>query len=189
MGMSVEFASVREAVEIQNLGGQELEGYEIKHLSFDDLELPCFIVEDEWFDLGGKRRPGVWFCFETEGRDKSPSVRSVIRICSPLYVDAVTNTDDGMFFGRLLRFRDTLGRWRKWAMPMEMLRGAAEELRGELLAAGVEIEHKNRFRLADYLQWVTPSVRLTAATRTGWAAKGAAFVLHDRILGANDVYF
>jgi len=67
-----------------------------------------------------------------------------LRICSPLYIDGVTNTDNGLFFGRLLRFHDTPGRWRKWAMPIELLRGSCEELRGELLAAGVEIEQRNR---------------------------------------------
>ena len=34
-------------------------------------------------------------------------------------------------FGRLLRFRNTVGRWREWAMPMELLRGSGDELRGE----------------------------------------------------------
>jgi putative DNA primase/helicase len=74
-------------------------------------------------------------------------------------------------------------------MPMELLRGSCEELRGELLAAGVEIDVKNRNHLSTYLQWRTPTNVITAATRTGWTAKGGAFVLHDRIIGDESVHF
>ena len=139
----------------------DTEDGEIERLSFDDLGAPCFIVKDDWFDLGGKRKPGVWYCYETAGTDKKPPAQIALRICSPLYVDGVTNTENGQFFGRLLRFRDTLGKWRKWAMPMELLRGAGDELRGELLAAGVEIDQKNRARLSEYLQWNTPKKVIT----------------------------
>lgn len=161
----------------------------IKKLSFDDLKLPCYIVLDDWFDLGGKRKPGVWYCYETPGTKKKPPTQIALRICSPLYIDDVTDTEDGRFYGRLLRFRDTLGHWHTWAMPMELLRGSCEELRGEILAAGVEIEQRNRLRLAEYLQWRTPKAVITAATRTGWTAKGGAFVLHDRIIGGENIHF
>ncbi len=150
----------------------DAEDNQIKKLSFDDLKMPVFLVEDDWFDLGGKRKPGVWYCYETAGTEKKPPAQLALRICSPLYIDAVTNTEDGQFFGRLLRFRYTLGKWSKWAMPMELLRGACDELRGELLAAGVEIDQKNRVRLSEYLQWKTPKKVITAATRTGWTSKG-----------------
>jgi len=161
---------------------------EIKQLSFADLDLPCYIIEENWFELGGKRQPGVWYCYQSEGNQKSPASQHAIRICSPLYIEAVTNTENGQYFGRLLRFRDTFGRWRHWAMPMELLRGSGEELRGELLAAGVEIEQKNRNKLADYLQSHIPEKIITAATHTGWTAKGNAFVMPHRIVGAEHVY-
>ena len=44
-------------------------------------------------------------------------------VCSPLHIDAVTFDGQDNNFGRLLRFKNTLGRWREWAMPMELLRG------------------------------------------------------------------
>jgi putative DNA primase/helicase len=167
----------------------EAEENQIEQLSFDDLAMPCFMVKDDWFDLGGKRKPGVYHCHEVPATEKKEAVQTAQFICSPLYIDGVTNTENGHFYGRLLRFRDTKGHWRKWAMPMEMLRGSCEELRGELLAAGVEIDQKNRNKLADYLQWRTPKNVITAATRTGWTAKGGAFVLHDRIIGDEKVHF
>jgi putative DNA primase/helicase len=162
---------------------------QIKQLAFGDGELktlPCFIVMDDWFDLGSKRSPGVYYCYETQAKEPVPVA---IRICSPLYVDGVTITECGQYFGRLLRFRSTLGRWRNWAMPMELLRGSCDELRGELLAAGVEIEPKNRNQLAAYLLWKAPEEVITAATRTGWTAKGNAFVLPNRIVGNDNVHF
>jgi len=168
---------------------QDAEDSQIERLSFDELGIPCFIVKDDWFDLGGKRKPGVWWCYETAGSRDKPPAQVALRVCSPLYVDGVTNTENGHFFGRLLRFRDTLGKWRKWAMPMELLRGAGDELRGELLAAGVEIDQRNRARLSEYLQWNTPKKVITAATRTGWTSKGGSFVLHNQIIGGEEVYF
>ncbi|MGZ8213387.1 MAG: DUF927 domain-containing protein [Methylosarcina sp.] len=173
----------------EGTGGTQRDN-ELEQLSSDDLKLPCFLVKDNWFQLDGvKRKPGVWNCFINEGNSKKPPAFVALRICSPLYVEGLTNTEDGQLFGRLLRFRDSLGRWRTWAMPMEMLRGSCEELRGELLAAGVEIEHSNRAQLADYLQWRTPKEKVTAATRTGWTRDGNAFVLKDLVLGSDKVYF
>lgn len=161
----------------------------LEKIDIDSLKTPCYLVRDDWFEMGGKRKPGVWFCSWTAGTEKKPPVFIANRICSPLYIDGLTNTEDGQLFGRLLRFRDSRGRWRTWAMPMGMLRGSCEELRGELLDSGVEIEQRNRAQLADYLQWRSPKKVITAATKTGWALNGGAFVLKDRVLGADDVYF
>jgi putative DNA primase/helicase len=155
----------------------------IEHLSFDALPPLSFIVKDDWFFLDGKRKPGVWFVTERNGE------KIAERVCSPLHVIGVTNTENGGFFGRLLKFRDTLGRWHEWAMPMELLRGSGEELRDELLAAGVEIEPRNRNRLVDYLQWRTPREVITSAIKTGWTANGGAFVLHDGVIGNERVHF
>ena len=163
-------------------------GEDLERIDIENLKMPCFLVKDDWFEMGGKRKPGVWHCRMTEGTEKKPPAFIPARICSPLYIDGLTNTEDGQLFGRLLRFRDSLGRWRKWAMPMELLRGSGEELRGELLAAGVEIEQRNRAQLADYLQWRTPKKVITAATKTGWTQSGGAFVLKDRVLGVDNVY-
>ncbi|MDD5462998.1 MAG: DUF927 domain-containing protein [Methylococcales bacterium] len=163
-------------------------GEHVERLLFNELELPCFIVKDDWFELDGKRKPGVWYCFESVSK-KGEVSRKAVFICSPVHVEGISNTEDKRYFGRLLRFRDALGRWRYWSMPMELLRGSCEELRGELLAAGVEIDVKNRNHLPTYLQWLTPENVITAATHTGWTAKGGAFVLHYRIIGDEKVHF
>ena len=66
----------------------------------------------------------------------------------------------GNNFGRLLRFKNTAGRWRSWAMPMELLRGDGSDLRGELLAMGLEIDPAARNTLARYLQERAPFKRI-----------------------------
>lgn len=162
----------------------------IEKVSFSDLDTPCFIVKEDWFELDGvKRKSGVWYCYVKEGTEKNPPANIALRICSPLYVDATTNTECGKFYGRYLRFRDTLGHWRKWAMPMELLRGSCEELRGELLAAGVEIDQQNRAKLPVYLQWQIPKKVMLAATRTGWTKNGNAYVFHDQVIGDENTFF
>lgn len=115
---------------------QEQASSALERITFDTLDLPCFLVRDDWFDLNGKRKPGVWFCYQSTAASGKPVTQMAIRVCSPLYVAAVTHTEDGRYFGRLLRFLDTLGRWSHWAMPMELLRGSGEELRGELPVVG-----------------------------------------------------
>lgn len=142
-------------------------------------ERPVFRVFDDWLEHGGaKFRPGVWH-FGTD-KDGDPTQTWV---CSPLHVGAVTYDGQDNNFGRLLRFKNTLGRWREWAMPMESLRGAGDELRGELLAMGVEIDPtaKARNLLATYLQAKPPKRRMRCALQVGWC--DGSFVLPDTVIG------
>ncbi|MGZ8218525.1 DUF927 domain-containing protein, partial [Methylomagnum sp.] len=152
----------------------------------DEPARPSYVVREEWSQYGP---PGVWFhSSRSGGKGKDPEPFD-LRVCSPLHVEAVTCTDDERNFGRLLRFQDTFKRWRTWAMPMEMLRGSCEEVRGELLSAGVLIDYQERARLAEYLQWRIPKKRIVAAIRTGWTRDGAAFVLPEEVIGSADVYY
>lgn len=131
------------------------------------------------------RQPGVYLHGMTAPKKNEPSMPFDRYVCSPLTVAAVTQTDDAhRTFGLLLEFRDLNGSTRKWAMPRNMLRGSGEELRGELLDQGVQIE--DRGRLSNWLQRPPPRRRVIAATRTGWAAEGKAFVLPGRVIGAAD---
>ena len=112
-------------------------------LSIPEGDRPCFKVFDAWTTLresNNKLRPGVWHFGSKAGKKNESSCLTQQWVCSPLHVQAVTFDGQENNFGRLLRFRNTLGRWREWAMPMELLRGSGEELRGELLAMGVQID-------------------------------------------------
>jgi putative DNA primase/helicase len=148
-------------------------------------ERPCFRVFDEAVTAESYTyRPGVWFFDVRPGKKDAPTILSQQWVCSPLHVDAVTTDAHGYNYGRLLRFRTTLGTWRTWAMPMELLRGDGSELRGELLGMGVEIAPDARNQLATYLQSGPPRRSIHCLLQTGWAGTDfRAFVLPDEVIG------
>ena len=144
---------------------------------------PSYVVLDEWKKSAeGNHRPGVYFCGLTTGRKDSPPEPIDIWVCSPLHIDAVTFDGQSNNFGRLLRFKPTVGNWREWAMPMELLAGDGTQLRGELLAMGVELDpHKTRQQLPHYLQSEHPKRKIHCALQVGWC--GDSFVLPDAVIG------
>jgi putative DNA primase/helicase len=146
---------------------------------------PCYrVFTDWWTDTEDKRqRPGVWhFFMKNVGTPKTPIVRPAQTwVCDPLHVEAVLSDAREGNFGRLLRFQNTLGRWNTWAMPMRLLAGRGDELRGELLASGLRINPAAQNHLAMYLQSETPQRRVTCALSIGWHGKN--FVLPDATIG------
>jgi putative DNA primase/helicase len=104
-------------------------------------------------------------------------------ICSPLRVAADTRDMQGGEWGRLLVFPDRDGREHRWCMPMQMLAGGGEELRGELLREGLTITSstKDRGKLADYIQTEKPRAAARCVNRTGW--HGDVFVLPRETFG------
>jgi putative DNA primase/helicase len=146
---------------------------------------PRYLVIDDWvkFKLEGrikKARPGVYHCgIDTKGDEPKPFETW---FCSPLHVDAITFDAQHNNFGRLLRFKNTLGKWREWAMPMDLLKGSGEELRGELLNMGVDLHaYHARREMPSYLTQERPERRMHCALQTGWA--GSNFVLPDVVIG------
>ncbi|UZR27873.1 DUF927 domain-containing protein [Methylococcus mesophilus] len=148
----------------------------------NESERPKFIVLDDWTEHGGrKHRPGVWFFGVKPGKNDGPATLTDQWVCSPLHVEAITHDAAEGNFGRLLQFKNTLGHWREWAMPMELLRADGADLRGELLAMGLQIDPGSHRLLGQYLQAVTPKLRITCALQTGWS--GSSFVLPDTVIG------
>jgi len=145
---------------------------------------PRFVVFDDSLDAGGRKyRSGVWCFGRKDNKEDSPPTLTEQWICSPLHLDAVTFDGQQNNFGRLLRFKNTLGRWREWSMPMDMLRAAGDELRGELLAMGVQIDPASHRLLGQYLQALTPKRRVHCAQSVGWC--GENYVLPDEVIGPN----
>lgn len=144
---------------------------------------PGYVVLDDWTEsIKGKHRPGVYFCGLTPGKKDAPPEPLDAWICSPMHIDAVTFDGQNNNFGRLLRFKPTVGKWREWAMPMELLAGDGSQLRGELLAMGVELDpYKARQQLPHYLQNAPPKRRIHCALQVGWC--GDSFVLPDTVIG------
>lgn len=150
-----------------------------------DTERPCFVVFDDPHKEGASKfRAGVWHFGVKPSKGEAPPTLTQKWVCTPLHVDALTTDNAHGNYGRLLRFKSTLGRWTTWAMPMAMLRGDGTDLRGELLSAGVEIDIFNRNLLPAYLQEKAPKRRVQCAQQTGWAsADYKAFVLPDSVIG------
>ncbi|WP_241762800.1 DUF927 domain-containing protein [Aromatoleum aromaticum] len=146
-------------------------------------ERPCFRVHDGWtlLDTGRKLRPGVWHHGMSKPKKEEMPVPVDSWVCGPLHIEAQTFDGTGNNFGRLLRFKNTAGHWRAWAMPMELLRGDGSDLRGELLAMGLEIDPFARQSLARYLQERAPKKRVRCALQVGWC--GNVFVLPDAVIG------
>ena len=149
--------------------------------SIDDR--PKYCVFDDWVESGStKYRPGVYYfgIKHSKKPDESPTLIEQW-ICTPLHVQAVTFDTQDNNYGRLIRFQNTMNRWREWAMPMELLRGAGDELRGELLAMGVSIDPSSHRMLGQYLQAVTPKRKVHCALQVGWC--GDSYVLPDTVIG------
>ncbi|MCK0510158.1 DUF927 domain-containing protein [Aromatoleum buckelii] len=159
--------------------------------SVPEDERPCFKVYDDFtvLDTGRKLRPGVWHHTLSAPKGGGDPVPVDTWVCGPLHIEAQTFDGTGNNFGRLLRFKNTASRWRPWAMPMELLKGDGSDLRGELLAMGLELDPSARQTLTRYLQERTPNKRIRCALQVGWC--GSVFVLPDAVIGprADDVIF
>ncbi len=145
----------------------------------DPFEKPAFAVFQHRFQyLGSRRDPGVYWFSLTKTKVPEPQAT---RVCSPVYVEAVTRDQNYSNFGRVLRFRDTLGNWRIWTMPMEWLKGKSEDLFGELLSMGLIFPRKHIELFADYLQSSTSTDCKVCATQIGWFE--GTFVLPTMVIG------
>lgn len=91
-------------------------------------------------------------------------------ICSKLEIIALTRDAHSENWGRLLYFHDADGYQHRWAMPMQMLKGSAEELCGELLRLGLEIAPgaKARRLIVEYLTTTNKETRAVCVNRIGW---------------------
>lgn len=150
------------------------------------INRPCYMSHVDWFTLNGKVvRPGLYYHGENH-QDEKP-VPTDEWLCSPLFVKAITASSNGDEFGRLLRFIDSNGKWHEWAMPMYMLKGYGEELRGELLNQGVTFNPKKRTPIIEFLMNARPKRRIIAASKVGWHEN--TFILPNQVIGKDDVVF
>lgn len=151
------------------------------------ISRPCYLTHDDFFTLHGRTfKPGLYWHGEKESGEKT---RDPVDhwISTPIHADAITRDDAGGNYGLLLRFLNADGRWREWAAPMHLLKGAGEELRGELLHYGLRFSLKHKAALSEWMMSQSPRARVIAATRTGWHANGRAFVLPQRTIGDESV--
>lgn len=105
------------------------------------------------------------------------------KICAPLFVSALVRDKASENWGKLLEFKDADGSLHQWLMPMEMLKGNGDELRGELLRLGLEISpgHRSRHLLLEYIFNCDVSTRGRCVQQIGW--QDTVFVFPERIIG------
>lgn len=130
------------------------------------------------------RRNGVYYCGISRDKETGEETPAPpVWICSALHITASTRDEQGSEWGRLVEWQDRDGRWHRWALPMEMLAGSGEEMRGAFLRGGLEITSNPNHRrlLADYIAWTRPQTIARAVTRTGW--HGTAFVFPHHTVG------
>ncbi|WP_050009376.1 DUF927 domain-containing protein [Candidatus Glomeribacter gigasporarum] len=131
-------------------------------------------------------QPSALFSVDEHGVFFQPEAGDPFRICAPLHVKALVRDAASENWGRLLEFRDADGHLHRWSMPMSLLKGGSDALRGELLRLGLEIAPSARAHrlLVEYLMRIQPSDRARCVQHTGWYRN--AFVLPQDTLGTLD---
>lgn len=149
-----------------------------------EIKRPCYLSIPNEFELHNqKMKAGVYhFRLDNNGAEINEW------ICSPLTVEAITSSTNDDEYGSLLKFMNSNGRWREWAMPRRMLKSnGGEELLGELLDQGFTYNPKKRHDIVNYIMNAKPIRRITAASTVGW--HGESFVLPNQVIGKQDVVF
>jgi putative DNA primase/helicase len=153
-----------------------------------ELKRPEFKTYDHGFKLDGKNYDaGLYHHTYAKSRSNSEPEPIDEWVCTPIHTDAITSNEQGEAFGLMLRFVNPNSQWQEWAAPMHLLKGSAEELRGELLNLGVRINPKNRQLLTKWMMDSYPDERIIAALCTGWHDN--SFVLPQRTIGDGNIRF
>jgi putative DNA primase/helicase len=152
------------------------------------IKRPCFHTHNDWFQLDGNKCPSglYWHSWTKPKGEQSPEPIDEW-ISTPIHTISITSNEQNESFGLILRFVNPNGDWREWAAPMHLLKGSAEELRGELLNMGVRINLGKRNMLGKWMMGSYPKARVIAALRTGW--HDDSFVLPQHTIGAENIRF
>lgn len=149
---------------------------------------PCYRLYERGTIVDGRKvKPGVYWHGSKAGKTDEPPVLIDKWISTPLRILATTSNGEDAEYGRLLEIRSPAGKWKKWAMPMSMLAGDGSEARGVLLSEGLVFDLNDRNAILRYVSAQIPSVRMRAASVTGWNRD--AFVLPHTVIGADDIWF
>lgn len=121
--------------------------------------------EEIWHD-GQKLRPGVWLHSTWCSREGEQTSHEWI--CSPLMVEAITRSQHGSDYGRLISFVNMDKQQRQWAMPNLLLAGKSDTILGTLLNMGLDVSYEHRNKITAFIAEQRPTARMIAATETGW---------------------
>lgn len=145
---------------------------------------PSFVTYEEFTSFG---KPGLYY--HGVKQKGETEVEFDQWIASPIHAMACTSDERDTNHGLVLRLFSSSGRWREFAVPMQLLSGSGEELRAGLLDMGMRIDVDGHRLLNRWLMNCKPKKRLTAAKTVGWHGDGStrAFVLPSKTVGNQDV--
>jgi putative DNA primase/helicase len=144
---------------------------------------PCYRCYNESFRVNGKRYEAGLYFHDSPEDNRSKQSRDQW-LCAPLEVVAMAS-DSGTTFSKLLNFIDVEDNNREFLLPMQMLKGQAEELKGEFLDMGLSLELRRFNLLRDYINKAKPKRRVKLAQKTGWADENS-FLLPNVVIGTAD---
>ncbi len=126
--------------------------------------------------LSGEGEPGVYYEDDKEN----------FLVCSPLEVIAETQTETGENYGRLLRWSDSKGRIKKWAMPLELVHSEGFELVKYLVSRGLLIgaSRNHHDKLKNYINLSQTEETIICTDKIGW--HDGVFVFPDEAFGARE---
>jgi putative DNA primase/helicase len=131
---------------------------------------------------------GVWFRGYNKGGD---GLEPPFHVGPPLRVIARLRDTGNENWGSWLAWEDADGISHRWGMPWQMLKGTAEEVRGELLRLGYPVPMSGRARslLGEYLSQARPPQTARSVERVGWHDR--VFVMPESTIGdaAEPVFF
>lgn len=133
--------------------------------------------------------PGLYYHGQRQPKGDGDPAPFDVWICSPVECLAATHDERGDNHGLLLRFKSPYGPWRQWAMPLRLLKGSGEEMRGELLDMGVRINPDGFKPLHRWASQCRPEEVVVAATRVGWhrVEEALVFVMPRRTIAQGEL--
>lgn len=145
-----------------------------------DAQRPCYRCYDTVFNYDGKHfKPGLYFHASRD--DQRFKHDCDMWLCGPLQVIASASAE-GYGYSKLLQFVDAYEQQREFLLPMQMLKGQAEELKGTFLDMGLELELKRFALLRDYINTTKSTRQVALAQKTGWADE-RCFLLPNVVIG------
>lgn len=131
---------------------------------------------NSYFD---RRNSGVWHI--TPQKDSEPEE---VWICGHLTVLANSRDHFGDSWGKVLVFKDSDGKEKNWAMPMEYLAGDGIEIRKQLLGMGLDLSTNKKARnlLQSYIQETKVTTKARCLKQIGWI--GDIFALPDECISS-----
>lgn len=179
-----------QGLQLQLLPCDPADSMDVETLKEPSIQRPSFVTHDDYFLMHGEQwKAGLYHHGMTKGSEDRPPEPVDTWICTPIHCIALTCDERGASHGVMLRIKNTRGQWVEWVMPMHMLKGSGEELRGELLNLGWRHNTGQAKTFTNWLLSSYPKEKLTAANCTGWHDQNRAFVFPDHTIGNQEYRF